>query len=627
MNTNTNFRNALIDYLEKFLSPLLNYYDCIGDFGDVDSCHGTDISWFEMFARSTYGIIAYTSVYGNSKYVEKFNVSLISVIGDERYKHFNAYDQKAVELIPIASMLYLYPQYTWDTYTDSQRERIINYLDNINKILIIENNWQFFRIVVSSILQHLTHKDYGNYIKKSWQCVENCYCGNGWYRDGTWGPKDYYIAFGYHFYSLWFAYLFPNNSKVSEIINRARDFAKDYFYFFDQNGYMIPYGRSLTYRFATLSFWSLYLLVCHDEEQKEQIHYIIYNNIDWWKNQQITDKTGVLNLGYAYRNELICEDYISSGSVYWSLKFFLILLLNKNDKFWRTTSKSPTNNYIINNIANGDIIISQYYSSHTIYPNSFDGSPNPQNASKYMHFAYNSLTGFNLNKDNTNFNLLSDDSSLVFNIGGVKHQRESNIYYKAHNLVQEIVWECQNLLKIRTIVIPGFDSYVRIHIIDSELYCECFETGFAINNLNKEFFDSCNTEIENNLVKSGMRLLYGNGHPLIIQNQPNSNICFKHTYTPAIKYKIKKGKNIIVDITYLRGKDDKRVLTRNKDYVLIDKKIYLQYQDHKYVFSIGESIKAKFLIAKRNVYRWFVHMPILKLIRNNLYKLKQKLLK
>lgn len=592
----SNFKKELIEHLTCVLESLIPHYKNIGIFGDVESSHGASISWFEMFARSVYGIIPYTKEYGNNKYVEIFNETIFTIIEDPRYKKFSDYDQKAVELIPIASMLFIHRKYTWDIYTEEQRNKITKYLENINKITLVQNNWQFFRIVVSEILQVLSLNDYSKDIKSAWEQVELCYQGNGWYRDGTYGPKDYYIAFGYHFYSLWLLYLFPNYSKKDKILDRAKKFAREYIYFFDSNGIMVPYGRSLIYRFATLSFWSVYLLVVDDDIcYRNQIIVKIKHNFFWWKSQPIRNEEGIYNLGYAYRNEFICEDYNSSGSVYWILKFFLVLLLESESDLWDIQT-GKEEEYLIRPIANGDIYISKNEHSTSLFPNSFNGSPNSQNTAKYMRFAYNSMAGFNLNKDSTNFVNLSDDSSLVFKIGGIKHQREQNLNYRTYNGVQEFLWKCGDFIKIKTYVIPGLYSYVRVHIIDSNIECTCYETGFALENKGISNSDSKCAIIKDNNTCSYIRLLLGVGYPLCITNQPNCNLYHKQTKMPSLKYFISKGINIISDITAINNLENSESKDNNTRISVKGDKIELYFNNNEFI--LNSDVRCGFHIMK-----------------------------
>ena len=308
---------------------------------------------------------------------------------------------------------------------------------------------------------------------------------------------------------------------------------------FDAEGRMIAYGRSMIYRFASLSFWSM--MLCNhilDEDGTAHAIQIIDRGLDWWKQQKLTDEYGLLNLGFAYRNEYICEDYNSAGSPYWVLKAFAFMLDKESLQSRHQEETEQVAQPEIKKIANGDAIVVTNEKWNTLFINSYKGVGYvPNNASKYMRFAYNSATGFNLSR-HASVNLpLSDDNSLVFDIAGVRHQREANISYKVHEGYLEFEWQCGEFIMVHSYVIPQMDGYIRVHVIKSKIDTHCRETGFAIN----PEAGICGVVVP----------LYGQGDVQDIQNPVNSNIYYPHTQIQSVKYYICKGMNLIADYTYL----------------------------------------------------------------------------
>lgn len=551
-------RSVLIYKLQTILNPLVKNYSTIGFFGEQKSCHGDYISWFEMFCRSAYGIIAYAKATSSKDYIHQFSNILLKVVRDKRYNSFTDYDQKAVELVPVITLLYLFREETWDTYSEEQRKYVGDYFNGIVNIKLCNNNWVFFRIIVCSILEKLTEHDYSSIIKHEWAFVDQLYQGNGWYRDGLLGVKDYYNAFAFHFYSLLYYYLFEKSERKSIIKERALLFADEYKYFFDTEGRSIPFGRSLIYRYATSSFWSMMLVnnLLSEEAEKEAIE-ILSKNYGWWCEQQIFDEHGFQSLGYAYPNDYMLESYNSSGSVYWSLKFFMILLANENSLIWKDTPRDNRTNEGIYCVANGDIIIQKGKLRSIAFINSYNGSGQAQDFAKYMHFAYNSLTGFNICKSENNFNYLSDDSSLIFNINGIKRKRTGNLFYTSKTCLQEFVWTIDDSIDIVSTVVPFLDFYLRIHVIRSKIACECYETGFPIKKTLKKSEEISDrwAVINSESIVSFIGLIRGHAIPLVINNESDSNIYFRETFMPSLRYDIKKGISVIVDYTGIISAD------------------------------------------------------------------------
>ena len=121
---------------------------------------------------------------------------------------------------------------------------------------------------------------------------------------------------------------------------RAQQFAKDYAYYFAANGEGIPFGRSLTYRFAMVAFWSAVAFSQLDVFTPGIVKGIVLRHLRWWQQQSIVDRDGILTLGFAYPNLAMCEDYNSPGSPYWALKTYLILALPEAHPFWQAAFES-----------------------------------------------------------------------------------------------------------------------------------------------------------------------------------------------------------------------------------------------------------------------------------------------
>lgn len=62
-------------------------------------------------------------------------------------------DQKFVEMAAIAYGLLLTPDVLWDPLTDTERENLGKWLDNINHYECSHSNWQFFGILVNCALK------------------------------------------------------------------------------------------------------------------------------------------------------------------------------------------------------------------------------------------------------------------------------------------------------------------------------------------------------------------------------------------------------------------------------------------------------------------------------------------
>lgn len=109
-------------------------------------------------------------------------------------------------------------------------------------------------------------------------------------------------------------------------------------------GRAIPFGRSLTYRFAMSSFWGACAFA--DVELPAPLTWGVVKglqlrNIRWWTKQAgAYNVDGTLTIGYVYPNGAMTENYNSPGSPYWCCKSFITLALPASHPFW-TAEEEP----------------------------------------------------------------------------------------------------------------------------------------------------------------------------------------------------------------------------------------------------------------------------------------------
>ena len=88
--------------------------------------------------------------------------------------------------------------------------------------------------------------------------IDSYYSGDGWSTDGASPQKDYYIPWAIQYYGVLYSKFAADTDPERAALYRGRAelFAQQFIYWFDQNGAALPYGRSLTYRFAQNCFWA-----------------------------------------------------------------------------------------------------------------------------------------------------------------------------------------------------------------------------------------------------------------------------------------------------------------------------------------------------------------------------------
>ncbi|KAL4924100.1 DUF2264 domain-containing protein [Aspergillus undulatus] len=258
------------------------------------------------------------------------------------------FDQRMVEQESIAIALLAAPEVFLGALSDSARRNLINWLSQINDHKMPQNNWLWFRVFVNlALIKSLgqPREELEDQIAADLNKLDTFDIGEGWSSDGPWGDErkqaDYYSgSFAIQFAQLLYVrFAGDNGPRTEKYRQSARDFASVFWRYFGPDGAAIPFGRSMTYRFAFAGFWSA--AVCANVELPEPLSNLgavkglILRHLRWWSaHPDIFNIDGTLNIGYTYPNMYMSENYNSPQSSYWCLKTFVLLMLPKAHRFW-----------------------------------------------------------------------------------------------------------------------------------------------------------------------------------------------------------------------------------------------------------------------------------------------------
>ncbi|KAH7410729.1 hypothetical protein BKA64DRAFT_617514 [Cadophora sp. MPI-SDFR-AT-0126] len=257
-------------------------------------------------------------------------------------------DQRMVEMEPIAYALLTAPEIFFPS-EQSKQQRLITWLRSINEHELPPSNWRWFRVLVNLALVRtcgVLYDEVKSIMDLDLALLDSFYLGGGWSSDGLWAKDkkqaDYYSgSFAIQYAQLAYVRFAKeiDPERVERYISEARVFSETFWRYFDADGAAIPFGRSLTYRFAFAAFWSAAVTaeVSFDTylEELGLVKGLILRHLRWWAQKtDIFNSDGTLNIGYTYPNMYMSEDYNSPQSVYWSLKTFSILALPAGHLFW-----------------------------------------------------------------------------------------------------------------------------------------------------------------------------------------------------------------------------------------------------------------------------------------------------
>jgi len=407
-------------------------------------------------------------------------------------------DQRLVEMAAIALSLIIAKETFWENLDKTEQERLYAWLSSIQEQELPPTNWHFFRILVCLAFRELGLPVNEQAEEESFNIVESCYKDEGWYADGVDGAYDLYNPMGFHFYGLVYARLAGNKNpkRAACYVERASLFAPRFAQWFRDDGSVVPYGRSLCYRFAAQSLFSACAFAGIEALPWGIIKRIVLQGLRRWFSRPILDNGGILSVGYGYPNLIMADHYNSPGSPYWGLKAFLVLALDEDHPFWQAEET------LLSNQTNQPQITADKIPGFIISRNADDvqllcsGRKPPfemnHAAQKYCKFAYSARFGFCVSHGNTSLEQAGGDSMLLLSdLGseteaGGDHWRERRA--ATENLSGENwvsgVWRPWPDVRVFTLLVSLGGWHLRVHRIESARKLKTAEGAFSIRRYN-----------------------------------------------------------------------------------------------------------------------------------------------
>jgi len=533
-----------------FMKPLRPYLGLHGlELGNTAAVYSDKIAHIEGFLRVLWGLVPFVA--GNNagcdEWIKIYNERFAEGTDRERdvfWGECKDGDQLFVEMTPIAYAMLFAADKFWEPLSEEAKDNLAGWLYSINEHNISLNNWQMFRVLINTALKCAGKKYSQRHIDEAFVHIENNYVGNGWYKDGYTQRRDYYISFAIHFYSLLYVAVMDKEDSERCAIYRARaeEFAKDFIYWFSDDGAAVPYGRSLIYRFAQVSFWSACLIADVKPFGYGVIKGIISRHMEDWLKYPVFDNAGILSIGYRYSNLFMTEGYNSPGSPYWSFKVFALLMLPDNHPFWAAEPEDMPHLDSIKTIKNAKMVLTRTKDNVCMFVPGFeDNDDMGQMECKYSKFVYSSKFGFSISRGQRNLLMNSPDNVLSFVINDFVFVRYRVRNCRVEDGMVYSEWSPFKGVEVETTLIPSPNGHIRKHKIISEYECEAYDSGFSvcIDETVEKTEKGNFAEVRNK--NSYCKVSGDNSEGVVINTYPNTNILYNKTVIPSVKYKIKKG--------------------------------------------------------------------------------------
>ena len=555
------YLSGMLGALDKQFPPGSSRFS----LGETCAHYATDIAQMEGLSRALWGLFPLMAGGEGEPWSEKY-LDAIKLGTDPQSAGYwgetGPYDQRLVEMAAYGLGLSLLGDKLLERFTEREVMNLHAWLSQITDAQMPDSNWNYFAIMVQLGFKRAGLPYDQRAIDRRFALMDAYYLGDGWYSDGPGRPKDYYISMAFHFYGLIYATLSGDEARADVLRERSRLFAEYFIYWSAADGASVPFGRSLTYRFAMVAFWSAVAFSGLKVFTPGIVKGIILRHLRWWQQQPMTDRDGILTLGFAYPNLAMCEDYNSPGSPYWALKTYLILALPEAHPFWLADEEplpALAEKHVIPHAQ--QILIHAEKSQHVtlLTAGQLELNNYVNTDAKYTKFAYSSRFGFTIERGRFGLKHAACDSMLLLADGDdyYRGRRECEAVRVDENYLYSR-WSPWHDVHIDTWQIPFGEWHLRLHRINSARTLKTAEGGFAVMKTAHQIRGrGCYLAAENgssvivDLSPAITRL------PDSIVTPPNSSIMFPECAAiPLLKTDIPQGESWLCCAVFASEKQD-----------------------------------------------------------------------
>ena len=555
------------------LSPTAAHYD-------------EGIAGMEGFSRVLFGIIALLA--GGVPEAEplwaEWREGIIHGVDpahEEYWGDIGPFDQRMVEMATYGLGMALAPRRFFHELPESAQDNLYRWLNQINRYDMPKNNWKFFRVMVNVGFLTVGREADEAMLAADLAELETHYTRDGWYFDAP-TQRDYYTIWAFHYFSLIYAKVMAQRDpeRCQRFRERARMMLPRFACWFDAAGRALPYGRSLTYRFAQGDFFAACALA---EVQAPGLGYgeikgMLLRNLRAWLSLPIFDREGILTVGYGYPNLVASEGYNAPGSPYWGMKVFMALALPEDHPFWQAEEApyTPPERFCDEQVR---LLLTRDEKNRQViaFTAGNHATEHMHEDEKYEKFAYSTKFAFSVIKEASTLGKGAFDSMLAVKRVGkdLWHGRSGCDSFSVTEEKVAFTWRPMEGVTIDTELIPvtGVNPvtglwHVRRHVIHADCAIEAAEAAFAVcrdragNRLCYRVRTACEAEGTAAIAHGpfGTSCIYGlKGYDeaQVVYPEPNTNLLEPRTVLPTLKCTLQSGVTELICAVYAAEGDDK----------------------------------------------------------------------
>lgn len=555
-------REELRAYVRELTEPLLPYASAGGArirLGVNIAHHDDTAADLEGYARPLWGLAPLAAGGGDFAHWDVWARGLAAGTDPGHPEYWGVprdFDQRIVEMAAIGFALALAPERLWDPLTGAQRDRVGAWLASCLDRETPANNWNFFPVLVSLGLDRVGFRHDRAARTARLDRLETYALGDGWYADGLGARRDYYIPWAMHFYGLLYAALAGEGDpdRAARFRQRAAEFAPGFRHFFADDGAAVPFGRSLTYRFAQGAFWGALPYAGVDAVSPGEARGLLLRHLRWWRDRaQLTVPDGLLTIGYGYPQPAVAEQYNGPGSPYWAMKAFLPLALPETHAFWAAPEVPPAE-------AELPAVLAQPHAGAVLMRSGGDVTMLSGlqhyawvrgGAAKYSKFAYSTRFGFSLPADGVGLAHGAHDSMLALS----DDEGDDPVHFRVRESAADPVttpdgtvtstWHPWPDVEITTWLTAAAPWHLRTHHIRTARPLHTAEAAFALDRdagftLREESPSSAHAITPTGTL-SGLHDLAGTRTGRVIDLLPGTNVLARRTVLPTLVGQLPPG--------------------------------------------------------------------------------------
>lgn len=243
--------------------------------------------------------------------------------------------QQTVETCALVICLNGCKQAIWDTYTQSEKDTIAEFISSYAHTNTVPQNWRLFNMLDLAFLHNEGYPIDKDIMRDHAQTILNYYAGGGWYRDGH--SFDYYSCWAFNVYApiwnVWYGY--ENEPYIAKRFEEnSNELMKTYPHFFDRDGFTNMWGRSNIYRNAATSPFDANMILPQHMDNPGWARRIASGSLLQFLTRDDFLYNGVPTLGFYGQFTPLVQGYSCAESPLWLGKAFLCLNLDADNPFW-----------------------------------------------------------------------------------------------------------------------------------------------------------------------------------------------------------------------------------------------------------------------------------------------------